>query len=511
MKSNINLLNQRAANGASAVSVSVVLRDGLGIQIIDMVVQDNDDVVVRCIQIFNKNPINDSINLQPENILLLQADGNSTLKAVAIDDIPNWFPKPNEMYFAIERFSVVPEDLFRTVEIKQIEPATYSNPQYVPDGSRSFSKASPLFCAAMKDDEWKTPSYILHKKKAMPRGISLFLENTTVQSHDKFVDPFRAIASDEKTNTETVMPLEVLKDYIDNAGIESDPSFGRLKTSVTHDDNKDLKLFVGGKKLATNKTNKKPLANKRDVYWRFKLAKGTDLRPFGMEVVYDCHSPRHWTLIRTSFHDPSPAWTHPSGSKLLVPYYRLQDDIDLTTNDGIRDMLRPFDDTDTRKEPETLGEMTDGSAYLVCPKVAALFGFHDLLMKASAEPVPLGFDDPDSQESVLCQALRVLYYECSEPDVQTIIEDLASANYDPEEIGVICKDTLIKKMIDLVGDFAGDDDLESDADSNEESGDSLDATAKEMLVKAIEMLQRSSPGRPMATPGACLVQSFCHD
>eukprot|EP00978_Attheya_sp_CCMP212_P041730 scaffold243048_cov68-Attheya_sp.AAC.1 len=58
-------------------------------------------------------------------------------------------------YVAMGYFSTVPSDMLRTVRLDQLEPLVYSNPDIV---DRSFTKFSPLYCAAMTTEEKKFPA-----------------------------------------------------------------------------------------------------------------------------------------------------------------------------------------------------------------------------------------------------------------------------------------------------------------------------------------------------------------
>lgn len=88
---------------------------------------------------------------------------------------------------------------------------------------------------------------------------------------------------------------------------ERDPTFGILKTSISHHQDKEGGSSIPNCHTVTNgkekdndwKMEHPNSATRRDIYYQFKIQRGVSLAEHGVAVVYDNNSPKHVTLVRT--------------------------------------------------------------------------------------------------------------------------------------------------------------------------------------------------------------------
>ena len=363
------------------------------------------DLMKQCIDFLNKKPICEGFVLQPENIWIFRPNQSGTQNADRVEFAENDALEQDGKYYVYECFTKVPTDMFRTVEFKQTDVITYSNPAYIPGERLRFSKASPILCGAMSVDESKSQAFCVDKKenKLFPNGISLFSKDTA-EKLESSVGPLRPIELDEMKG-QISLSLGQYEELVTGQGGVLHPKLGILKTSVTHAPSViDANLLGKPKNMTVKITDDvkntpgrsgKCANNKRETQLRYVLAKDTDLEPFNMAIIYDdrgSEAHQHCTLIRTNF---------PATMDDECPSYSAWG---AATESEIQEMLAPSPKRDLEPETFLVNIPKGGRPYLAFPKVAALFGIHDIMMRASAEPVPPEHFNPDSEQGVLYEA-----------------------------------------------------------------------------------------------------------
>ncbi|CAB9496397.1 expressed unknown protein [Seminavis robusta] len=138
-----------------------------------------DDVVASLQPSWEEN----NFTLRPEHIRLFRVVGDTIMPVGDEDDLvtsgenpPTTMAtiedekkeeSPEPKFIALEYFTTLPEDLFRTVSIRQISPVTYAA-----EGN-GWTKAAPLCCAAYTETEWKRPWYGTKQGNFKAHGVSL--------------------------------------------------------------------------------------------------------------------------------------------------------------------------------------------------------------------------------------------------------------------------------------------------------------------------------------------------
>ena len=455
---------------------------------------DMNDLVQQSITIFNRKPITPGFVVTQENIIVGRANKTQVDRETFVPDAP---VEKGVLYYIFEYFTTVPTTMFRTVTLEQCESATYSHPDHVSDVQRAFSKASPLLCGATSQTENKEQVFGIKGNKLVPHGISLESKDRAKPAVGS-VDPLRPIEIDEPKG-DTSMTLQQFGDYVAQKNGSLDEFFGILKTTASHKPSVFGTLELGSpKKMVVNgggagATKKPGTATKRETNVRYALKAGIDLRPYQMAIIFDNYDMvGHCTMIRTNFPGRFPGeitkWVF---VPLLVPPYERLVNLDLTTDAGVTSMLTPF--TNHTKEPETTEVTIARKEYLAHPKVAALFGIYDIVMKASAEPIPpKPFFEPGSPQAILFRAALIMYEECPNHDINAVLQELEIANYNPDNFCELLREELLYEMIWLQGKL---DDSFSD-DEDEVQGNSFG----DDLLQAIEMTSCATEERMLFTP-----------
>ena len=376
-----------------------------------------EDLQKKVATVLDNNPIAPGIALVPNNIhhiwVFKKVAGNKLQRLNKGDNLED-----NACYFCLEVFPTVPTDLYRTVALNQLEPATFCLPE-----KAKFTSISPFYTAAMSKKEHAFPWYSLSNDGLAVNGISVF---TGTNPNLPFCDDPKLPLTDDKRNPfKTVQKGKGVKysialgEYdgiakIADGGRARDPYFGVLKTLLSHDEQGGL----NDEKIAVDKsTRQKGDATEQTVYFRFALRKGTPLgQDHGMAVVYDATSEGHCSLVRLQEKQdesevPSVVGQFPNNVYLK----RSNKAFKSITPLGRRHMLSP---EKKKNQPETLYPFRiAGQDYHVFPRLAPSFYLHDVEVKARAEPLPLEtFDDSDGDAEVIFRASVLLFNSLNTSD-----------------------------------------------------------------------------------------------
>jgi hypothetical protein len=367
--------------------------------------------------------------LESSHIRVFRKEGS---ELEPLPDNPETPLSTDNVYFAVEYFQTAPTDMYRTVSIEQLKPFIYSHPDYLQDEDRRWTIVSPVYCAAMKDDELLFPwnGGVSGQGNLGVHGVSLKCkdEATDIGDISDIVNPFRPIEENEMTGL-TRLTLEKYEALLVDKGADKHLVFGILETSLSHKMVDEINPVAKSRIWSDDKVRKDRRANKlateRLVCFRYKIRKGTDLAPYGMALVYDNSSQHHCTMVRENrIKEEERIWV--IFKRLLLPDDHCVELRSSVSNNVLREsVLRPFE---PQREPERTTATIAGKEFAVFPKVSALFVLHDISMKASAEPVPPEKFDDSSQRSMYWAAL-VLYHVDPDDDVRVAIAELEAAAY----------------------------------------------------------------------------------
>jgi hypothetical protein len=420
-----------------------------------------------------------NFTLVSSHIRVFRKDGNELMPLA--DKDPGAPLHTDHAYFAVEYFQTIPTDMYRTMRIDQLQPCTYSHPDYLNE-ERRWTCMSPLYCAAMNSSEAELPWYAVSKQgNLVVHGASLCCKDEAQESD--IVDPFRAVEENEETGV-TRLTMEQYEGLVNDRGGKLHPVFGILQTNVSHQMTPfERELPKDMPKRKEKGSKKKRMTSERLVCFRYKLRKGTDLSKYGMALVYDNSSRYNCSLIREKSPEPTKSrkwgcheFLHESVPVLPVDYS--PEDVGSADSDERDELLRtkilcPFAEfvgSADYEEPERWFACIAGKQYLAFPKVAALFVLHDLYMKASAEPVALErFDNPLQQP--MFWAASVLYHIDADDDVRKAIEELEESAYHVSDVDSSYLLTLRSAMQTAVAMMDHDDwkKLELDEDASTEA------------------------------------------
>jgi len=423
---------------------------------------------------------NDPVPLKEEHIRIYTENKNKPNTLVRLGDHEQL--RDGATYFALEVFTTLPTNVYRTVRLDQIYPATLCHPK-----CQKFTKVSPFMTAAMSEDEQGLPWHALTDEgELVVRGVSVFWEDERTKignPRDPYLDVQRGIG----TYSIDLGTYEQLARKQPNP--EIDPVFGLLETTITHKKAASGRLAVKNFKISVPAVDrqKQQEATEQSVLFRFKLEQGTDLSKYGMAVVYDNLGPNecHCSLVRES----------PSGNEHpldWIPIYRVHrrlfaprqiDSLDGLTDQELKDMLSP---RQVHEQPEIIDdEDIAGQSYSAIPKLAALFELQDFIVKARAEPLPPDtFDDSDARALYYAGLILFLAHSVTE-DFYWALQMLEAADYKVGSLdGSVCK-TLIKAMENA--------DVERDLEAVKARTRSmgLDIEPFDALHKGIDILSRA--------------------
>ena len=208
-------------------------------------------------------------------------------------------------FVAVEYFTRVPLDLFRTVMLNQLEPFTYAHPDHA---HSPWAIVSPLYCAAMNRREDKVQwCSATSNGDFKVHGVSTRCLDETEKPVAALIDPFGDIGENEEKGVWT-MAIDQCKESAVNYKSENENTFGILKSTVTHDQDasthgeavlwmtKECRIEEQDKKKKAARSKK--LATKRNPYFRFKIKKNLDLSDYGVAIVFDNSSSCQFTLVR---------------------------------------------------------------------------------------------------------------------------------------------------------------------------------------------------------------------
>jgi hypothetical protein len=94
-----------------------------------------------------------SFTLDSNNICVFRKNGN---EFEPIPDNPETLICTDHAFFAVEYFETVPTDMYRTMKVNQLQPSTYTHPDYLKEEGR-WTCVSPLYCTEMKGREFDFP------------------------------------------------------------------------------------------------------------------------------------------------------------------------------------------------------------------------------------------------------------------------------------------------------------------------------------------------------------------
>jgi hypothetical protein len=316
-------------------------------------------------------------------------------------------------YTALERFSVVPVNLFRRVPPSKIHPAVVTATE--PGDNNALSSRSPLFCASFAQDEYNEFPFAGSGGEGNVQCCGISLEYTRDgQAFDPNANghnyPWTPMTDTEQNNRRLSIKLDQ-----GNAFTAPPTSPWRyLHATQLHETEPYAEA-----KVADEVTRKRATANvaaKRSNYYLFMLPKGTDLSDLGVAVVFD--RPNHFVLICVSPPSPGRYW----GSQ---------------TGPNEHHTWRPMSTNAAFTERENLGriDIANKRYPVVLPNVASRFHLHSFLLVAAAEPKNIRGSSEDGSKPLFAAAQGVFKntskidnaYETGEA-----LELLELANYNPD-------------------------------------------------------------------------------
>jgi hypothetical protein len=410
-----------------------------------------------------KHPISDDLNfvLRTENVWVFEEVEGELKKVYKPDEI-----KSDTYYFALEVFEdTVPCDLFRTVAMDQIIPATFCLPQ-----RRGFTSVSPLMTAAMTKEEREHPWHALSfDGELQVNGISVFCKDTTesfCENDTMPIDieqwnPFFTVLQKRK-GVSYKLSLDNYKQVVEHEEGEEgtnnrrDSYFGILKTVLSHEKIQEHGKLVEPKgktanadpeyqKMTKKQKSEAGLPSQQSVFFSFVLRKGTNLKQHGILVVYDNlgEFESHCTLVRK---------TNVQDKAADVPTIYIDDRIHMPpaglTDDDLTNMMSPKTGKD---QPECCSAIISSKTVRAFPYLAAEFELHHLEMRGQAEPLPLDtFDEEDDNDDAqdIYRAVSILFSltHCWEHDVYHAMEMLEAAEYRVNIIDGSFRKTLLDAM-----------------------------------------------------------------
>jgi hypothetical protein len=267
----------------------------------------------------------------------------------------------NGRYTALERFSIVPINLFRRVPPSKIHPAVVTATEPGDTGNNALSLRSPLFCASFADDEYKELPFESTGGEGNVEccGISLgySLEG---QAFDPTADghnyPWQPM-----DNLEQRGRLSIQLDQDDSFTAAPSPWRYLHCTELQNTEPNALPA------VPDEFTRKKSTGNvaKRSNFYLFMLPKGADLSDLGVAVVFD--RPNHFVLICVSPPSIGRFWGSLRGAAELY-----------TLRPEGRDGAIAADIT----EPENIGRgiIVNKQYPVTLPNVASRFRLHSFLL-----------------------------------------------------------------------------------------------------------------------------------
>jgi hypothetical protein len=315
----------------------------------------------------------------------------------------------NGKYTALERFSVVPVNLFRRVPPSKIHPAVVTA-----GDNNVLSSRSPLYCGSFAADEYNEFPFEGTGGEGNVEccGISLGY-SLDGQAFDPNANghnyPWMPMSNFEQKRRLSIQ--------LDQGNVFTAPPsspWRYLHTTQLHRSEPSANATVADE--MTQKKTTGNVAGKRSNYYVFMLPKGTDLSDLGVAVVFDRSN--HFVLICTS--PPSPG-----------RYWR---SLPVSTE---KHTWRPEGTPDGVAEPENIGmDVIANKEYpVILPNVASRFGLHSFLLVAAAEPKNIRASTEDGSKPLLAAAQGV-FKNTSKIDnayeVGEALELLELANYNPD-------------------------------------------------------------------------------
>jgi hypothetical protein len=182
---------------------------------------------------------------------------------------------------------------------------------------------------------------------------------------------------------------------------------------------------------------------KKEFFFGYKLAKGTNLEPFQMAVVLDNTSELHCSLIIREDIEGEIWQEIGPGSKILWPP---GEDIPDQKEDKIVAWKKFVNNQLSPRKAMQLYNYDD--IYEIYPAVAAHFELHDFTILASAEPIPP--ESGDKEKDPLYLASFVLYKTGYEYDNQEelilSLDQLENNGYDATKLNSYNLGVLLKAM-----------------------------------------------------------------
>jgi hypothetical protein len=339
-------------------------------------------------------------------------------------------------YTALEVFTTVPTDLFRTVKMDQIHPAVDSDPE----NNNRFTRVSPMFCAALAPLESIDLPFYMKGGRIMVRGASLICHDGAVVAN---FAPSDEVTETEPMNTLMKIPLDDVK--FQNT-YDGGTEFGILHTSMLNVSYglAIVPLFADPKESFGSGSRKK-----RHFYWRYVIRRGTDLSTLGVSLVFDNASKNHFTLIPNQRNNLScTKW----GVRLPNPR---QMHVFQQMNLYRRDPAQPTPPVDT--QPEHIFPVRYQKDYVTYPWVAQKFELHDFVMRASGlvQSVEL-YDDEDRQN--IAQAAEIMYDRgANSYEMYDALAILSSFAFDIKKVSFYDLGILLNGMTEF--DYYSEDDV----------------------------------------------------
>lgn len=459
------------------------------------------------------HPIYDRFNVDDIRIYEAAGDQNQADAKHLADDQPLCHDRN---YLAFEVFEVLPTDMFRTVKLDQLLPATFCLPEL-----RNVTKLSPLLTAAASSSERGFPWYSLARDeeneeevRVRVHGISVFCKAAAIaiqgQGQDnKISNPLEEFYNEAELNQTHSLDLKQYGDLF--KGEERNPELGILTTAFrlvpevrgrVRFDTKKGTVYCGLSKKEKKRRAAQGLASDHVAFFRFKIPKNTDLGKHGMLAVYDNLGPseNHCTLVenpRTPVQQGPPqgmterTWKQVRGVNIQI---LMPEDVRLgeLTDAKIKSMQEPAKENE---QPEFQEMLLSNGQFLVFPCLAANFQLHDFVLKGRAEPSPLD-DFKDTESKSLYHAALVLFAtrHADADEVYEAMRVLEAAHYDVNNISLSVRTTLFRAM----------DQVDKDEVEEMEIEDLGDLEPYDALDEGIDILSR------LPEEGSSNVDSLTH-
>jgi hypothetical protein len=396
-------------------------------------------------------PYADGIEVTIDNLRLFQIEDDDVKPIATKDDT---FLLDNDSTYAVyEYFTKLPVDMYQSVILHHLVDAVYT----VKDNQ--WTDLSPIYCGSFKDEEDQKSFTVSKKNIPIANGVSLRCGDDIKHWDDG--NPFEPSTTKNQIG-EFCISLEEMYGLLPagerNIKQGAFPELGITFSSLTH-----RVLLGSSNKLVMPKFNRSQLKEgkyKKHFFYRYKLAKGTDLEPFQMAIVLDNKSEHLCcTLIIDREEDVEvEVWQNvgPGSHGILWPP---GEDIPDEKDDRIFAWKRFVNKKHVL--PRKTLRLYWSMCYEIYPIVAAHFELHDLKIVTSKEPVPPpdSAGDKEKDDPMYLGAIFLYNSGCHIHPEEWILalHELETNGYDATKLSNSNLDTLLDALDDVMSEGMGND------------------------------------------------------